>query len=173
MLFQHPKMLKKVMDLLINNLKLQKGGLFLDKLYINDVEFDKNNVLILGKDNDKNKFIEDIFCKELLEDKEAFFFDESFNGIEYFPKEPKLGGLVKVRSNIIDGLKTYLISIVMGKRRGVTIIVNSSINTLIENECIDLLRELVNEDSGCNLIICCDGLHTLNDFNFDGYIELI
>lgn len=141
------------------------------KLYINDVEFDKNNVVILGKDDDKNKFIEDIFYKELLEDKEAFFFDESFEGVEYFSKEPKLGSLVKVRSNIIDGLKTYLISIVMGKRKGVTIIVNSSINTLIENECIDLLRELVNEDSGCNLIISCEELSTLNEFNFDGYID--
>lgn len=145
----------------------------MEKFNINNVEFDKNNIIILSNDETyKNKFIEEIFYKKLSDNKEAFFFDEEFNGMEYFPKEPKLGGLIKIRSNIIDGLKTYLVSIVMGKRRGVTIIVKSSMATLIENGCIDLLMELVNSDSGCNLIISCEDLSTLNNFNFDGYINL-
>lgn len=144
----------------------------MEQLNISSVDFNKSNVLMIYKDEkEKNKVIEEIFYKKLSDDKDVFFFDESFDGIEYFPKELKLGGLTKVRSNLIDGLKTYLVSIVIGKRRGVTIMVNSSINALIENGCIDLLRELVNSDSGCNLIIYCDDLSTLDDFNFDGYIS--
>lgn len=142
----------------------------MEQLNINNVEFDKNNIVIFNN-NDK-KFLEEIFYKKLSLDKEVFFFDELFNGIEYFPKEPQMGGLVKVHSGLIEGLKTYLVSIVMGKRRGISILVNSNINTLIENECIDLLREIVNSDSGCNLIISCDDSSILNDFNFDGYISL-
>lgn len=144
----------------------------MQQLNINDVEFDKNNIIILDKYNDNTKkFLEEIFYEKLSSDKAVFFFNESFDGVEYFPKEPQMGGVVKIHSNLIDGLKTYLISIVIGKRRGVTIMVNSSIDTLIENGCMDLLKELVNNDSGCNLIISCDDLSAINDFNFDGYIS--
>lgn len=144
----------------------------MQQLNINNVEFDKSNIIILGRDNDNaKKFLEEIFYEKLSSDKEVFFFDESFDRVEYFPEEPQMGGVVKIHSNLIDGLKTYLVSIVMGKRRGVTIMVNSSVTTLIENECMDLLRELVNNDSGCNLIISCEDLATLNNFNFDGYIS--
>lgn len=146
----------------------------MQQLNINNVKFDKSNIIILGRGNDNDnvkKLLEEIFYEKLSSDKEVFFFEESFDRVEYFPEQPQMGGVVKVRSNLIDGLKTYLVSIVIGKRRGVTIMVNSSVDTLIDNECMDLLRELVNNDSGCNLIISCEDLSTINSFNFDGYIS--
>ena len=138
----------------------------------NKIDFNKHNIVVFGRDKNINsKFVQDIFYKEFDITKEVFFFDELFDGFECFPEEPTLGGTIKLRNNVIDGVKSTLVSIIIGKRRGLTLIVDFSLNALVENECIDLLRELVNTDSGCNLIITCEDPAELKDFNFDVSVD--
>ena len=140
---------------------------------MNNLDFNKDNVLVCGEvDSCKSSFVQDIYYNRFSEEKEVFFFDEFFNGVEYKPENPSLGGIIKMRNNSVDGLKTILTSIVVGGRTGLTLIIDFSFDILVENNCLDMLKDLTKSSNGCNLIMTCRDFEELKDFNFDHILRV-
>jgi hypothetical protein len=135
---------------------------------LNNLDFNKDNVLVYGKDgSSKSSFVQDIYYNRFSEEKEVYFFDEFFNSVEYKPENPSMGGIIKMRNNSIDGLKTILTSIVVGGRKGLTLIVDFSFNVLVESGCLEMLKDLTKSNNDCNLIITCNDFEELKDFDYD------
>ena len=135
---------------------------------MNNLDFNKDNVLVCGEvASCKSSFVQDIYYNRCSEEKEVYFFDEFFNGVEYKPENPSMGGIIKMRNNSVDGLKTILTSIVVGGRKGLTLIVDFSFNVLVENGCLEMLKDLTKANNDCNLIITCKDLEELKDFDYD------
>mgnify|MGYP004732697831 CR=1 FL=1 len=127
----------------------------------NGINFNKDNIIIISELG--SNIMENIYSDCFDEDKEVYFFDENFNGIDYYPKNPSIGGIIKMRNSNISTLKTTLISIVIGGRKGLTIMVDFSISDLENLECLDMLRTLVNYDLDCNIIM---SIKSRNEINF-------
>ena len=135
---------------------------------MNNLDFNKDNVLVCGEvASCKSSFVQDIYYNRCSEEKEVYFFDEFFNGVEYKPENPGMGAIIKMRNNSVDGLKTILTSIVVGGRKGLTLIVDFSFNVLVENGCLEMLKDLTKANNDCNLIITCKDLEELKDFDCD------
>ena len=135
---------------------------------MNNLDFNKDNVLVCGEvASSKSSFVQDIYYNRFSEEKEVYFFDEFFNGVEYKLDNPGMGGIIKMRNNSLDGLKTILTSIVVGGRKGLTLIVDFSFNVLVENDCLEMLKDLTKSNNDCNLIITCKDIEELKDFNYD------
>lgn len=135
----------------------------------NGINFNKDNILIISELG--SNIMENIYSDCFDEDKEVYFFDENFNGIDYYPKTPSIGGIIKMRNSNISALKTTLISVVIGGRKGLTIMVDFSVSDLENLECLDMLRILVNYDLDCNIIMSIKSRNEI-DFKFDYVIDL-
>ena len=135
----------------------------------NGINFNKDNILIISELG--SNIMENIYSDCFDEDKEVYFFDENFNGIDYYPKTPSIGGIIKMRNSNISALKTTLISVVIGGRKGLTIMVDFSVSDLESLECLDMLRTLVNSDLDCNIIMSIKSRNEI-DFKFDYVIDL-
>lgn len=135
----------------------------------NGINFNKDNILIISELG--SNIMENIYSDCFDEDKEVYFFDENFNGIDYYPKTPSIGGIIKMRNSNISALKTTLISVVIGGRKGLTIMVDFSVSDLENLECLDMLRTLVNSDLDCNIIMFIKSRNEI-DFKFDYEIDL-
>lgn len=135
----------------------------------NGINFNKDNILIISELG--SNIMENIYSDCFDEDKEVYFFDENFNGIDYYPKTPSIGGIIKMRNSNISALKTTLISVVIGGRKGLTIMVDFSVSDLESLECLDMLRTLVNSDLDCNIIMFIKSRNEI-DFKFDYEIDL-
>ena len=140
---------------------------------MNNLDFNKDNVVVCGEvDSSKSSFVQDIYYNRFSEEKVVYFFDEFFYGVEHKPENPSMGGIIKMRNNSVDGLKTILTSIVVGGRKGLTLIVDFSFNVLVENNCLEMLKDLTKSNNDCNLIITCKDLEQLKGFNFDSILRL-
>lgn len=131
------------------------------------IDYKKDSGVIYGNlDSEKSKFLLDVYDNEYSKDDIVYLFGHSITSMEYEPENPGFDGIIKMKNNNIDGLRTTLTSIVVGGREGLTLMVDFPYQDLVESSCIEMLKDLVNFDKGCNLIMTAKDLEEVKEFNF-------
>lgn len=135
-----------------------------------NINFKKDNVLICGKLDSSLK--DKIFRENYTDGDTVYFFDSGFTGVEYYPENPDMNSPIRVRSDNLDGIRSILISVLMGGRTGLTLMINYSLKILEEAGLIGELREFCNSDNDCNLIMMLETEEVPSGFNFDHIISV-
>lgn len=138
-----------------------------------DLNFKKNNILAFGNNvSELNKIMESIFRNNFFDGDTVYFFDQYFDGLEYYPGSDNMGGPVRMRNNNLDGLLTILRSCLIGGRAGITLVVNFDLEVLKNGEYLELLKEFCNSNSEWNLIMGCSNCEDLSGFKFDHIVNV-
>lgn len=133
-----------------------------------EANFNEDSIVIVGRDS-SNKYLKmkEIYENAFSDTRTVYFFDEAFDGEEYYPANPELGGIIKVHNNNLNGLKTILTGIVLGGRKNVTVMVNWNIKDLEESGYLSLLKSFLEDHKDSNLIMLVQSLDEVKDMDFD------